>query len=904
MIQDDEPRRSEEALRQANAALGEMNARLQQQVRQREEAEAQVHLSEGLLRATEARLQHSEERFRQLLDVVPVAIYASDVDGRILEYNEAAAALWGKRPKRGVSCRNFYQDFALELPDGTPLPNELAPWSRALVHGESVRNARLGVERPDGSRVEALINTAPVRDADGCPVGTVNCVVDITELSQARRQLSIPGGRANVEDGRDCVREDGLSLDISERKRTERELLESNEQLEQRVEQRTRELAAAKQQAESANAAKSAFLATMSHEIRTPMNGIVGMVEILAHGRLSEHQSDAVRTIRESAFSLLYLIDDILDFSKIEAGKLELERMPVAISEIVEGVCDTLSSLADSKDVDLFVFVSPEGPALVWSDPVRLRQIFFNLVGNAIKFSGGRPKQRGRVELRLDVMCASPLRVRIRVEDNGIGMTAATQLHLFQSFSQAEVSTTRRFGGTGLGLAICKRIVDLMGGAISVESSPGHGATFAIELPLEPIGGQTLETLPDLAGLEFILVAGPFINAVDLRTYLDGAGASTHIANSGEEAIRASAGLAAPVIVVNGISDDRARGEWLGYFARLPDVRHLIISRGRRRKARVAGPNVVSIDGNSMQRRSFLHAAAVVAGRASPETEQHRVEDSQASPAINAPTVAEARADGRLILIAEDDSTSQKVLLRQLELLGYAAEIASDGLEALRLWGDGNYALLLTDLHMPVLDGYGLTAAIRLKEGERRHTPILALTANALRGEASRSKAAGLDEYLTKPMQLSALREVLDKWLPRNRSAPEYSPTCAEQPRNQHPVLDIEILKSIVGDDPASLREVLIDFDQSVLGAIEELHSSSIAGDLEAMGMIAHRLKSSSRTVGALLVGDLFAGLENSCRLADKDGVAQDLLLLEPALAELLACVGNCLAGECGLSTS
>ena len=1375
MNQDDALRRSEERLRQANAALDEVSARLEQQVRQREEAEAQVrHLSEDLLRASEARLQNSEERFRQLLDVVPVAIYASDAEGLILEYNQAAVAFWGKRPKPGANFRDLYQGFSLERSDGTSLANELGPLSRALAQGQSVRNAQLGVDRPDGSRVETLINTALVRDADGCAVGTINCVLDITELCQAQRQLSTnqrlaqatldalsahicvldetgtilavnrawnefgasnggePGligeganylaecnrafgddqgqaeafirglrhvmradrehfsleyschsrqdnrwfvarvtrcevdgavrvvvvheniterrwveeqlkekgallriaggiarlggwvyrladqnlvwsdevgeihgvphghsptlqdalnyiapeyrdrianefnkcieqgipldeemqiinvtgervwarvtglaigdehgsivraqgafqdisgrkqqeervtriaerltttlesitdgfftldrewrftyvnreaerilqrtrqqllgrsvweefadsvgteferqyrnaaehqqtaefeayypalslwvevhvypsdegiavyfrdvskrkdaelalrrseeslrlavtagglgtwlwdvgtqnvqvsnqtkimlgisehatmtfgdfidalhpqdrgpfvetlqdaadrrkdfradfrivrpdgsirwlaalGRANVEDGGESVRMEGLNLDITERKRTEWELLEINERLEQRVEQRTRELAAAKQQAESANAAKSAFLATMSHEIRTPMNGIVGMVEILAHGRLTEHQSEAVRTIRESAFSLLHLIDDILDFSKIEAGRLELERTPVAISEVVEGVCDTLSSLADSENVDLFVFVSPEGPAQVWSDPVRLRQIFFNLVGNAIKFSGGRPKQRGRVELRLEVMCASPLTVLIRVEDNGIGMTESTQQHLFQSFSQAEVSTTRRFGGTGLGLVICKRIVDLMGGVISVKSAPGQGATFAVELPLEPVSGETLDTFPDLVGLEFILVEGPSINAVDLRTYLDGAGARTHVTN-GEEAIRASASLAAPVVVVNGISDDRARAEWLGYFRHLPDVRHLIIARGRRRKARLAGPNVVTIDGNSMRRRTFLHAAAVAAGRASPETEQQRAENSELIPPVSAPTVAEARANGQLILIAEDDTTSQKVLLRQLELLGYAAEIASDGLEALRLWRNGNYALLLTDVHMPVLDGYGLTAAIRLKEGERRRTPILALTANALRGEASRSKAAGLDEYLTKPMQLSVLRETLDKWMPKNPPpAPEHLPASAERPRNQHPVLNIQILKSIVGDDPSTLREVLVDFDQSVLGAIEDLHSSSIAGDLEAIGMIAHRLKSSSRTVGALLVGDLCAGLENSCRLADKDGAAQNLALLEPALTELLACVGNCLAGECGSPSS
>ena len=686
-------------------------------------------------------------------------------------------------------------------------------------------------------------------------------------------------------------RNDELRRSEEELREANGALSEVNVRLEEEIRQRQameRQLAAAKQQAEAANEAKSAFLATMSHEIRTPMNGIVGMVDVLAHSQLSEYQADAVRTVRESAFALLHLIDDLLDFSKIEAGKLELERTPASLSDIAEGVCDALSALADRKSVDLFVFVSPEGPAQVLADPVRLRQILYNLVGNAIKFSGDRPDQRGRVDIRVEVSREQPLQVLFTVADNGIGISPEARAHLFESFRQAEVSTTRRFGGSGLGLAICKRLVDLMQGEIVVDSTPGVGTTFTVRLPFEPAADAGAPALPDLSGVDYLVVDGPNARARDLRSYLEHAGAKVTIVADGEEAVRACADIETPVVLVHGGIDEAGRLAWLSRFDAQPNVRHLLVSKGRRRVARMNGSGAVTVDGNSLRRRSLLHAAAAAAGLASPATEQWR-SSSQPEPEASTPTIAEARERGQLILVAEDDGTNQKVLLRQLNLLGYSAELASDGREALELWRRGSYAMLLTDLHMPVLDGYGLAAAIRREEPAQGHFPIVALTANALRGEANRALAAGMDDYLTKPLQLPALREAVEKWLPQPSAEESVRDPGADRtpPSPEHNVLDIGVLKRLIGEEPASLHALLEDFLGAVSSGLAAIQGTT-ADDLAEIGTMAHKLKSAARSVGALPLGDTCAELENSSRLGDKAVAAEAVVAFKAAAEALL----------------
>jgi len=626
----------------------------------------------------------------------------------------------------------------------------------------------------------------------------------------------------------------------------------------------------------------------MSHEIRTPMNGVIGMVEVLSHSPLSESQAEAVNTIRTSGLALLHIIDDILDFSKIEAGRLELERSPVALPELIESVCDTLLPVAIEKKVKLSLFISPEVPARVWSDPTRLRQVLFNLVGNAIKFSAGRAQQRGRVSLRAELEGSGPLpRLVVSITDNGVGIAPEMLPQLFTSFTQAEASTTRRFGGTGLGLAICKRLVTLMRGEIDVQSTPEIGSTFTVTLPIElaPSGNTATSSL-SLARLDCVVVGSRFA-VDDLRAYLEHAGARIHLASDLAGAARAVGGLRRPVVIHNSRNDMPSADALRAAFAGIADVRHVLITRGTVRPSRVVASDWVTLHGDILRRAALLRAVAVAAGRASPELVHDAgvedLPDRSASPR----TVAEARKQGRLILVAEDDDINQKVILRQIEMLGHAAEIASNGAEALQLWRAGRYGMLLTDLHMPEMDGYSLAETIRREEAQRDlawhgRMPILALTANALRGEVARALAAGMDEYLIKPMQLRQLKSAVDKWLPGDAgdTGPATLAGALDEAADADPsavAIDIAVLRGMVGDDATIVREFLADYQASARRLANDMRSAQAAGDIRAIGAIAHKLKSSSRTVGAQVLGDLCAELENASRTGAREGISRGM---------------------------
>ncbi len=816
----------------------------------------------------EARLHEQQEINRLLLENLTEGVVACDADGQLMLFNKAAREWHGADP-REIPAAQWSDYYDLFHSDGeTPLSTDDIPLMRAF-RGERVKNVEMSIVRKGHPPRSVLASGAPLLDTEGRKRGAVVVMHDVTVRRQSLQKLERAAEKLRAANA--AVEHERASLARRVAERTA-ELTTANDQL-----------AAARDAAEAASRAKSTFLAVMSHEIRTPMNGILGMVDVLSQSRLSDDQEDAVHTIRDSSFSLLRLIDDILDFSKVEAGRLELERTPTSLSDVVESVCDALTPEALGKDVDLRLFIEPTVPASVLGDPIRLRQLLYNLVGNAIKFSGGRPDLRGLVEVHVESACDAPLDVRFRVRDNGVGIAPKVLPTLFDSFTQAEVSTTRRFGGTGLGLAISKRLVELMGGRIEVDSTPGAGSEFTVHVPFEAADAGMLTREFDLEGLHTVLVEDDDSDTRALAAYLASAGSRVDTAPDADAAAALAAAEEHPVIVVRHVAgaappDAQLVAECAAYDEQV----NLLITRGPRGGARILAPYIVVLQASAIRRRDFLAAVAVAAGRASPEVRRARQGELVRGQLV-APSVTQARDDGRLILVAEDDPINQKVILRQLALLGYAGELAANGAEALAMWRGGDYALLLTDVHMPELDGYELASRIRAEESNGDRLPILALTANALRGEAERARAAGFDAYLTKPLQLSVLGETLAAWIPPGKSG--WTADGDAAPADAGSAVDVNVLRDIIGDDTGMLHGFLREYLDASPGQVAELKQALAAGDNRQLASRAHRQKGAARAIGATRLGDLCAELENAARAEDESQVRDLVARLEAQAA-------------------
>jgi CheY-like chemotaxis protein/HPt (histidine-containing phosphotransfer) domain-containing protein len=423
-----------------------------------------------------------------------------------------------------------------------------------------------------------------------------------------------------------------------------------------------------------------------------------------------------------------------------------------------------------------------------------------------------------------------------------------------------------------------------------------------LTLPVEVQADQPARMQPDLHGLHCLVTESAILDMTGVSEYLTHAGARVHRVADAADATRIVAGLPAPVVALCDASQTH-HGQPAA-FAEAPNVRQLLISRGRRRQARVEVPDIVCLDGTALRRQALLRAVAITAGRASPEIvhESGVEEQSDGAPPMS---VAEARDRGQLILVAEDDEVNRRVITTQLELLGRTAEIACDGAEALNMWRDGRYALLLTDLHMPQMDGYALTKAIRLLEAERsrqtpgdRRMPIIALTANALRGEAERAKAVGMDDYLTKPLQLDHLRNVIERYMPVDGSGAATSPSVPQVSVPPEVTLDVAVLRNLVGRRPGKVREFLARYRTAAQRDRIDLHAACNAGNAKEAAAIAHKLKSSSRTVGALRLGELCAEIEQAGHAGDLAAVRQQLACFQTTIDEVSAKIESLLADE------
>jgi PAS domain S-box-containing protein len=673
----------------------------------REISELNQALNQSAARLFEQSQQilQSESQYRRVVNNVQEVIFQTDITGRITFLNPAWETISGYTVAESLG-RNI-MDFASPA-EGESLRSAIEPLlslASEHLHLEARYTTRTGDVR------WAEIWTALVRDEGGRIIGTT-----------------------------------GTLADISGRKEAEMALI------------------AAKDAAESATRAKSQFLASMSHEIRTPMNGVLGMAQLLLDTDLSTEQRDYVRTLYHSGQSLLTIINDILDFSKIEAGKLSIEPIPFDLATAVDEVCDLLLPQLQEKRLELVQRYAPDCPRLVIGDAGRIRQVVLNFLGNALKFT---EKGHILVEVSSVGMDEKSARIRISVTDTGIGISAAKQAQLFQQFSQADTSTTRRFGGTGLGLAICKALSELMGGTVGLSSAEGRGSTFYVELPLPRQSVTELRPTLHLEGLRILVVDDLDMNRRILRESLTNRGVLVQEA--------ATAALA-----MSHLYAGVARGEPFDIAIidlHMPDIDGEALGRQIVAEPSLGRTHLILLSSSSLKHeQARFKDAGFSATLVKPVRIDQLIEEvSQLDqtrphpglPPLRSPEEPPGTASHLRVLLAEDNVVNQKVAARMLEKLGMTVDVVGNGLEAVRMCMQFRYDLVLMDCQMPDLDGFAATREIRRLQAQAaspRGVPIIALTANTMEGDRERCLAAGMNDFMGKPIRQQDLATMLQKY--------------------------------------------------------------------------------------------------------------------------------------------
>jgi signal transduction histidine kinase/CheY-like chemotaxis protein/HPt (histidine-containing phosphotransfer) domain-containing protein len=788
----------------------------------------------ALCRAAQLSSRHQDDLLQFVLDSMAEGVIVCDRDMRMVQFNRGAGAIFGA-DLRGDSFTGLAAQCQLFPSRGAPsIPPQERPLARA-TKGETTSNAQFILRGPSmASDLWIEICASPVRTDDGTILGAMVVMRDISERKAAEEQMS-----------------------------------------------RARELAL------EAERIRSEFLSHMSHEIRTPLNGIIGMTQLLLGTELNPEQREYAETVQLSTDLLFGMVNDLLDFSNLAAGKVVLQQNDFDLLQVVETAVGLFGERAQRSNVELILDADDDVPRLLRGDPARLQQVLVNLISNAVKFT-----ERGEVVVRLitEAQSAAAASVRCEVRDTGVGIALAAQKLLFQPFSQVDGSTTRKYGGSGLGLAISAQLVSRMGGRIEVESKPGAGSVFRFTMKLQkqsPFVGVPSDSRAGLEPLRLLLVEDNATLGASLCKRLGAWGMSVDAATDGTEALgllRTRAAAGAP------------------YDAAILDLHVPAASSARLMRAVKADPAIahtwlIAASSPAVDCPNHIqHSTPADLWLARPirpsqllqslkELLAQRYRD-RANPAGDGTAIEEAHARPRperivRVLVVEDNAINQKLALNQLRKLGYAADAVDNGPAALDLMARGSYTAVLMDCQMPRMDGYATTAEIRRRESGRRHTIVIAMTAYAQEGAREKCFAAGMDDYIAKPVRLEVLEAALARWAPLKQAASGYqgsSKAVAWSAESIDPEVMLELLdlsRSYTSGD--FLGELIDMFYGELKSRLASLRDASSNRRFTELDERAHELKGSCLSLGLARMAALCSQIEALARQGTAEG-AQALL--------------------------